>query len=33
VLYLIISLDITGVLQMRGFQLHGNQIDEVALEV
>ena len=33
VLYLIISLDITGVLQMRGFQLNGEQIDEVALEV
>jgi len=33
VLYLIISLDITGVLQMRGFQLHDDQVDEVALEV
>ena len=33
VLYLIISLDIQGVLQMRGFQLGGQHIDEIALEV
>ena len=32
-LYLIISLDITGVLQIRGFQLRGEQIDEIALEI
>lgn len=33
VLYLIISLDITGVLQMRGFQLDEETISEIALEV
>ena len=33
VLYLIISLDITGVLQMRGFQLRGKHIDEVPIKV
>lgn len=33
VLYLIISLDITGVLQMRGFQLDQETISEIALEV
>ena len=33
VLYLIISLGTTGVLEMRGFQLSSERIDEVALEV
>ena len=33
VLYLIISLGTTGVLELRGFQLSGQHVDEVALEV
>lgn len=32
-LYLIVSLDTTGVLEMRGFQMHGGEAREVALEL
>ena len=33
VLYLIVSLDTKGVLEMRGFRLHGGEIERVDLEV
>ncbi|MCK9530136.1 MAG: M67 family metallopeptidase [Gammaproteobacteria bacterium] len=32
-LYLIISLDTRGVLDMRGFRLHGSQVETVALSL
>lgn len=32
-LYLIVSLDTKGVLEMRGFRLHDGQLDKVDLEV
>lgn len=33
VLYLIVSLDTEGVLEMQGFRLHDGQVDKVDLEV